>query len=303
MQSGGYRAPIRVRPSLVAPGSVRTMPAAEPKAHDPISPFDLTAVVKMVEDLKGMHSKVLEALTHAGTIEDLKKMHAETLQKGERMQATLAAVKQGPAGPVGKAAKEIDVQEVARHAATLIPTPKDGKDAEPVDVKKIAKQAAKLIVLPEAEHGKNADPEEIMNSLIERIASGEVAIPIESVKGLDKKFTETHSKISTEVEQYGKNTWKRGGGDTVTAGTNVTITTDASGKKVINALGAALAVMPVTGTVDDSNKTFSAATQPTLLNINGAFYLKTGGAYTWTYVGTTITLNQPVGTGGSIFGI
>ncbi len=62
-----------------------------------------------------------------------------------------------------------------------------------------------------------------------------------------------------------------------------------------------ITVVAITGMVNDSNVTFSALTEPTLLNINGAFYQKTGGTYTWTYGGGTITLNNPVGTGGQIY--
>lgn len=62
-------------------------------------------------------------------------------------------------------------------------------------------------------------------------------------------------------------------------------------------------IINVTGTVNDSNTSFTAATLPTLLNINGAFYQQTGGAITWSYSGTTITLSSPVGTGGQIYGI
>ncbi len=69
------------------------------------------------------------------------------------------------------------------------------------------------------------------------------------------------------------------------------------------AAASSISVITVTGTIDDSNKTFTAVTQPTLLNINGGFYNTTGGTYTWSYLAGVITLNFAVGTGGSIFGI
>lgn len=72
---------------------------------------------------------------------------------------------------------------------------------------------------------------------------------------------------------------------------------------VDNAGSGGFTIVAVTGTVDDSNVTFTAATEPTALVINGGIYQKTGGSITWTYVGTTITLSFPVGTGGSIFGL
>lgn len=64
-----------------------------------------------------------------------------------------------------------------------------------------------------------------------------------------------------------------------------------------------LTIIPVTGTVDDSNMTFAATSQPTLLNINGAFYQNSGGAITWSYATGVITLSSPVGAGGQIYGL
>lgn len=71
----------------------------------------------------------------------------------------------------------------------------------------------------------------------------------------------------------------------------------------VAASASGLTPIPVSGTINDSNVTFTSATEPTVLCINGPIYQKTGGAYTWTWVAGTITLNQPVGTGGSIFGL
>lgn len=62
-------------------------------------------------------------------------------------------------------------------------------------------------------------------------------------------------------------------------------------------------IVGISGTINDINTTFTAASLPKLLNINGAFYQQTGGAITWTYSVGTITLSSAVGTGGSIYGI
>ena len=67
--------------------------------------------------------------------------------------------------------------------------------------------------------------------------------------------------------------------------------------------GGGITIVPITGTINDTNVTFTSTSEPTLLNINGAFYQTTGGVITWTYVAGTITLSSPVGTGGSIYGI
>lgn len=67
--------------------------------------------------------------------------------------------------------------------------------------------------------------------------------------------------------------------------------------------GGGVSNITITGTINDSNVTFTSASQPTYLVINGATYSSTGGAITWTYVAGTITLSSPVGIGGSIFGL
>lgn len=72
----------------------------------------------------------------------------------------------------------------------------------------------------------------------------------------------------------------------------------------INA-SASTSVLTATGTINDSNTTFTFASEPAILIINGASYQQTGGAITWTWTAGTLTvaLSSPVGSGGSIFGL
>ena len=67
--------------------------------------------------------------------------------------------------------------------------------------------------------------------------------------------------------------------------------------------GGGFQLLTVSGTIDDSNESFTTTSPPSILVINGAGYEQTGGAITWTYSGGAITISVPVGTGGSIFGI
>lgn len=62
-------------------------------------------------------------------------------------------------------------------------------------------------------------------------------------------------------------------------------------------------IIAVSGVINDTNTSFIAASTPTLLNINGAFYQQTGGAITWSLSGLSITTSSPVGQGGSIFAV
>lgn len=299
-----YKAPIRMRPSLtVNRGGAALRPSdslpGKSAAPAQVSPFDLADVLKMVEELKTMHAKVTEALGRTATAEELAKMHAETNKKVDDLASTWQTVKQGPKGDVGKAAepaKEVDLGEVARRAAALVPRPKDGITPV-VDEKKIAKRAAKLITVPKVEPGKDADPDAILERVFEKLKKGEVKVHVTNVEGLEDKFTEVRSKMTSEVEQYGKNTMKRGGGDTVAAGTNVTITTNGQGQKVINATGggSSIKVADLSSQCNGSNKVFTIPALTTIIGLTGTdapiVYRPTTD---FTAAGTTLTLGTGV---------
>lgn len=90
------------------------------------------------------------------------------------------------------------------------------------------------------------------------------------------------------------------------AGTGITITTVANNTTkyadmTITATGSGsqLTAETPTGTVDDSNVTFTVVHQPLYIVVNGAQYTVGTGLYS-SYVAGTITLSSPVGTGGFI---
>ena len=95
-----------------------------------------------------------------------------------------------------------------------------------------------------------------------------------------------------------------GGGDTVSAGTNVTIT-NVNGTKQINASGGSgFTILTTASTIDDSNVTFVFTGTPSIVVINGQAFnagATSGGVVVWTNVTVTVTLANPVGVGGSIF--
>ena len=86
-------------------------------------------------------------------------------------------------------------------------------------------------------------------------------------------------------------------------GTGVSLTYDyANGRNdiTINA-SASTSVLTATGDKNDSNVTFTVASEPAIAVINGASYRSTGGAITWSYDGGTVTLSSPVGNGGDLY--
>lgn len=64
-------------------------------------------------------------------------------------------------------------------------------------------------------------------------------------------------------------------------------------------------ILTATGTIDDSNLAFTFVSQPSVIIVNGGTYQQTGGAitFTWTATTLTVTLSSACGTGGSIFGL
>lgn len=69
--------------------------------------------------------------------------------------------------------------------------------------------------------------------------------------------------------------------------------------------GSSLTILTATGTIDDSNTSFTFTQQPTVIVVNGGVYQQTGGTITWTWVSGTLraTLSSAVGDGGSLFGL
>lgn len=76
-----------------------------------------------------------------------------------------------------------------------------------------------------------------------------------------------------------------------------------TGRVLVDSSGGGFSIITVSGTINDVNVTFTSASQPTLLFINGSAYQTTGGSITWSYLAGTITISSPIGTGGSIFGV
>lgn len=88
-----------------------------------------------------------------------------------------------------------------------------------------------------------------------------------------------------------------GAGYTYLAGTITLDNPIGTGGFIRSAYGSGISVETPTGTVDDSNTTFTVANEPLYIVINGAQYFAGAG---YTYLAGTITLDNPVGTGGII---
>lgn len=174
------------------------------------------------------------------------------------------------------------ITEMVEALKPHIPKVKNGKDAK-IDHELLAKQIQPYIKIPKAKVPEITH-DMIMGAIKDKLKP-------EHIKGL-------------EVYMDGRiRPYMSGGGDSIDAGSNITITV-VNGKKVISTSGgASLSVLSVTGTVNDTNTSFTIASSPTLVAVNGVLYRTTGDSITWTYLAGTLTLSQPVGSNGSIYAL
>ena len=148
-----------------------------------------------------------------------------------------------------------------------------GKDAEPVDeniiiqkvLKAIPENKASLKIIQET---LEVDPMSVIDKIL-KLAPDKFQLKTDNISGLAQTIRAFQSQIGTRG-------YLHGGGDTVTAGTNVTITTNSAGQKVIS--------------------TSAIATGVTALNgMTGAVTLVAGSNITLTPAGNTITISSLAG--------
>lgn len=193
-------------------------------------------------------------------MEEVKHMHQEYTTSFTLIQERINSIKQGPEGRPGRNA-EVDlstvvsavVPEVVKH----IPKPKDGQ----------------TIKGERGQDGKHADPEAVVEHLVKT-----KKLKVEHIDGLG----ETLASIRN-IKAFGA---MRGGGDTVEAGSNVTIT-NTNGVKTISATGG-FQTLTATETPNGSLTVFtfaSATAQPSFIMSDNVTLRATtaAGTVNWTW--------------------
>lgn len=177
----------------------------------------------------------------------------------------------GEKGVDGENAKAPTVDEIVKAILPKIPKPKNGKDAV-VDENKIV--ARIMSSMPTPKDGENAtatiDEEQILEKLVKKLQK-EKPLDISHIRNAQ---TFVKDGIRYKVEEL-----MRGASGSSTGSTTPIV---------------------ISGTVDDSNTSFTAASVPNLVIINGASYRNGHGV---TISGTAITTDAPVGSGGDICGL
>lgn len=179
-------------------------------------------------------------------------------------------------GERGQAA-EIDEHAIIQSILSQIEPPTIDENALVKKViAKIPESKADLKIINE-----NLDPEIVVEKILELVKEGKFKLPHEGIIG-------TETAMESYLRKYGYKPYIHGGGDTVAAGTNITITTNSSGAKVINASGGSGSGYQLpTGTVNGSNTAFVFATAPAAIVVDGLTFQKTQQDGTVNWTGTT----------------
>lgn len=198
----------------------------------------------------------------------------------------------------------IDIESLIQRIVALIPTPKDGEDGDDavIDEVSIVKKAAKLVLanLPEPKPVKipKIDHEKLAGIVAQQIDEGKIKLKSKHIED----YEDPTKSAEVVLRRFIARGALHGAGDTVKAGTNITLTRNSDGTTTISSSGGSSSspILTATGSINDSNTVFTFATTPAFVVVNGATYIHGGGV---TIAGTTVTLDNPVGTGGSIYGI
>lgn len=247
----------------------------------------LALQMKIMADLTKMHKQFNDGIEKLG--EYAKTVH-ETAQGVKEHMSRIENLPPGAPGPEGKPGNntpekgvhyftESDKAELIGRIMRQLPPPKDGTTPKrgvhyftKDDVEHIVKIVNASIVMPTVDH------QELIEKVTKKVKG---SITTKDVKG----FEDAHAVLRNFMARGSLH----GAGDTVTAGTNVTITTDANGKKVISATSGSTTALTPTGAVDASNTTYTVASRPSSVVADGITYFENAG---YTYAALQIVMTN-----------
>jgi len=265
--------------------SIRALQPIKRPAKAPLQP-DIGQTINQLYNI-GEIAKQLQELRDILTqkIEEVDKTIQETKQK---VQQELS-VKKGEQGLKGEAGKNADEEAIIKRVISKIEIP----EPQYIDEEKLSRKIAKLVLdkLPVPQDGKDGkdaeiDHEKLAGIVSKHIETGKIKITTKHVEGFEN--------AQAVLRNFMVRGSLHGAGDTVKAGTNVTLTRNSDGTTTISSSGGAGGTWHVetpTGVIDGANVTFTLSTTPAsnslLLYLNGAY--QTAGGVDYTLSGTTIT--------------
>lgn len=244
-----------------------------------------SAVLKIVKDIKASNvaefaaiNKEIRVLSKQVTDDTAKEVESF---KGRTLELITAALKEQENGMKFIYDKVRNLKQ-AKDGKDGV----DGKDAPPADESKIVDSV--LAKLPPPSNEIPEETKQKLESMAEEIRQLKARPTSFGARGIGLYINGVKKLLSAQT----LNITGSGVSYNYANGRNdVTIT--GSG-------GGSLSVLAATGTVDDSNTTFTFASTPTLVMVNGAAYRDGHGV---TIVTTTATLDNPPGVGGDVYGL
>lgn len=241
---------------------------------------------KALADLLAIHDRFLTAIeNHTVSVKEVKE-YANSIQDHAERITTLPPGEKGDSIK-GDPGESVDFEAVVAEVLNRIPKPENGKDSNP-DL--IATRVITRLKQDKKDTQKESiiDIPAIIEAVIGHLKDNKV-LTKEHINGLDGELSSYRNQLAGK--HYGKDTWARGGGDTVTAGSNVTITQNANGQKVISASGGGASTpLTPTGDVDGMNTIFGVLSQPSSVVADGITYFEGAG---YSYAALNITMDVP----------
>lgn len=245
--------------------------------------------------------KALEAANNANdSIEQVKK---------EALDIIETRALPGIQGEQGEPGTPADERRIAEYLESKLPPAVDTDKLTADILAKVPKVSTKDIVkgvlkaLPENKaslkiirENIEVDPMSVIDKIL-ALPAGKFKLKTAHIDGLEQTISAFRNQITTKG-------YLHGGGDTVVAGTNITLVRTAGGQTIINATGGSgFTKLPATGTVDGTNKIFTFTQVPSEIVSDGVWLteLDNNGTPQWSNVGTTITMI--VAPNNSIFGV
>jgi hypothetical protein len=251
-------------------------------------------VIKQITDLKKSNEQEW-TLIHSALQMLETKLREQTAGELETVRSEAGSTIKAHLSLIDQKLKEVDAK---------LATIRDGEDADPQLVADIVLSQIKL---PDVKEQIVDTPQDVLNKLL--VLPEKERLGIDDIPGLRALLDELKtSNTGSTKAGWGAHPLTIAGAGTTKSKTTRHINFTGSGVSsvvrnpdgtvdvTINGGGGASFETPV-GTVDDANVTFTVSNDPIYIVVNGAQYFSGAG---YSYAGGTITLDNPVGTGGFI---
>lgn len=249
------------------------------------SPFD---ILRAIDEVRNLYGALKDGMA-----------------KVDKALELFASVKQGPPGVPGAArdgkpgrhGTDVSQEMVDAAVQRYMIQPKDGISpdmGEIISSVVASKKFAGMIKNAMRSAAPTDLPEMPTAEEIATMVLAQIQDALPTKEHVDARIAEVRNHIATKEGGW------RGGGDTVVAGTGISIVNTVNGNKQIIATGGGgISFETPAGNVDNSNTVFTVANTPLYIIVNGAQYRVGNGIFT-SFMAGTITLSVPVGTGGFI---